>query len=56
MWWQQAGRRVGGGEGCSDGCYWSFLSDSDDSSLAPSSSGGVSSYLQEEEEEETNAS
>lgn len=36
----------GGGAGrSSDGCYWSFFSESDESSLVPSSSGEVSSYL-----------
>lgn len=39
-------RRGGGGGGRgSDGCYWSFFSDSE-SSLASVSSGGVSSYLE----------
>lgn len=36
----------GGGAGrSSDGCYWSFFSESDESSLVPASSGEVSSYL-----------
>lgn len=44
MWWQQARCRClrGGGR-----CYWSFLSDSDESSLDAASSGETSSYLED---------
>lgn len=39
-------QQVEGDGGGSDGLYWSFFSDSDESSLAPSSSADASSYLE----------
>lgn len=41
--WGRGGQ--GGAGRSSDGCYWSFFSESDESSLVSASSGEVSSYL-----------